>query len=132
MQSDVGPKTKEKMAARHNFRKLNIWREGIELTKETYTLTNTFPKSETYGLISQLQRAAVSIPSNIAEGTSRGTDKHFKQYLETALGSAFEWETQILIAFEIEYISEEVYKKLEIKIQAIQGMITRFTEGLKS
>ena len=118
------------MAARHNFRKLTIWREGIELAKETYSLTKEFPKSETYGLSSQLQRCAVSVSSNIAEGTAKATDKHFKQYLETALGSAFEWETQLVIAFEIEYISEEIFKNLEKKIQSIQGMITRFIERL--
>ncbi|GGG41487.1 hypothetical protein GCM10011344_48010 [Dokdonia pacifica] len=118
------------MAARHNFRKLNIWREGIELAKDTYSFTKKFPKSETYGLSSQLQRCAISVSSNIAEGTARGTDKHFKHYLETALGSAFEWETQLIIAFEIEYISEDIFKKLEKKIQSIQGMITRFMEAL--
>ena len=81
------------MAARHNFRKLTIWKEGIEIVKDTYKTTKIFPKSETYSLSNQMQRCSVSIPSNIAEGTSRGTDKHFLQYLETALGSAFEWET---------------------------------------
>ena len=118
------------MAARHNFRKLTIWKEGIQLAKETYATTKIFPKSELYGLSNQIQRCAVSIPSNIAEGTAKGTDKHFLQYLETALGSAFEWETQLIISFEIGYISEETYKHLESKIQSIQGMITRFMESL--
>lgn len=118
------------MAARHNFRKLNVWKEGIKLAKETYATTKKFPKSELYSLSNQMQRCSVSIPSNIAEGTSKGTDKHFLQFLETALGSAFEWETQLIIAFEIEYISEETFKHLERKIQAIQGMITRFMESL--
>lgn len=118
------------MAARHNFRKLNIWKEGIALAKETYTTTKAFPKSEIYGLSSQMQRCAISVPSNIAEGTAKSTDKHFKQYLETALGSAFEWETQLIIAFEIEYISEKTFNHLEKKIQFIQGMITRFMESL--
>lgn len=80
------------MASRHNFRKLGIWKEGIEVAKTTYATTNNFPKSEMYGLSSQMQRASVSISSNIAEGTAKGTDKHFLQYLETALGSAYEWE----------------------------------------
>ncbi|NGX84356.1 four helix bundle protein [Aequorivita sp. KMM 9714] len=119
------------MAAKHNFRKLTIWKEGIELTKETYSTTDTFPKSEIYSLTSQLQRAAVSIPSNIAEGTAKRTDKHFLQYLDNALGSAFEWETQLIIAFEVGYISNERFKHLEIKIQSIQGMITRFMENLE-
>ncbi|MCG2431553.1 four helix bundle protein [Aequorivita xiaoshiensis] len=119
------------MAAKHNFRKLTIWKEGIELTKETYLTTNTFPKSETYSLTSQLQRAAISIPSNIAEGTAKRTDKHFLRYLGNALGSAFEWETQLIIALEVGYISNERFKHLEIKIQSIQGMITRFMENLE-
>lgn len=118
------------MAARHNFRKLNIWKESITLAKETYSITKAFPKSEMYGISSQMQRCAVSVASNIAEGTAKGTDKHFIQYLETALGSSFEWETQLIIAFEIEYISEETFKHLEKKIQSIQGMITRFMESL--
>ncbi len=73
------------MAARHNFRKLTIWKDGIEIVKETYTTTKTFPKSEMYSLTNQLQRCSVSIPSNIAEGTSKGSDKHFLQYLETKI-----------------------------------------------
>ena len=120
------------MAAKHNFRKLTIWKEGIELAKETYSTTKMFPKSEMYGLTNQMQRCAVSVPSNIAEGTSRSTDKHFLQYLETSLGSAFEWETQLIISYEIGYISEETFKHLETKIQIIQGMITRFMESLKN
>ena len=118
------------MASRHNFRKLSIWKEGIEIVKSTYVMTKVFPKSEMYGLSSQIQRASVSIPSNIAEGTSRGTDKHFKQYLETALGSAYEWETQLIIAFEVEYISEKTFKHLEDKIHKIQSMISKFISSI--
>lgn len=118
------------MAARHNYRKLTIWKNGIDIVKDTYVQTKKFPKSEIYALSSQMQRRSVSIPSNIAEGTSRGTDKHFYQYLETALGSAFEWETQLLISFETGNISEATFKHLESKIQIIQGMITRFMETL--
>lgn len=120
------------MAARHNFRKLTIWKEGIELAKETYCTTQSFPKSETYSLTSQIQRSAVSVPSNIAEGTAKRTDKHFLQYLDNALGSAFEWETQLIIAFEIDYISKETFEHLEKKIQSIQGMITRFIENIEN
>ncbi len=118
------------MAARHNFRKLTIWKKGIEIVKDTYATTKMFPKSELYSLSNQMQRCSVSIPSNIAEGTSKGTDKHFLQYLETSLGSAFEWETQLIISFEIGYISEKTFKHLEIKIQNLQGRITRFMETL--
>tara|TARA_R110002096_G_scaffold209470_1_gene396629 strand:- start:296 stop:568 length:273 start_codon:yes stop_codon:yes gene_type:complete len=75
---------------KHNFKKLLIWQESMSLVVETYDLTKKFPSEEKFGLISQLNRCSVSIPSNIAEGTSKGTIKHFKSYLETALGSAFE------------------------------------------
>ncbi len=119
------------MAAEHNFRKLKIWKESIVLVRETYLITKGFPKSEIYSLSSQIQRASVSIPSNIAEGTSKKTTKHFLQYLETALGSAFEWETQLIIAHDIEYVSTEKFHHLESKIQSIQGMITRFMESLQ-
>ena len=95
------------MAAKHNFRKLTIWKEGIELAKVTYSTTKIFPKSETYGLSNQMQRCAVSVPSNIAEGTAKSTDKHFLQYLESALGSAYEWETQLIISYEIKFMINE-------------------------
>lgn len=118
------------MASLHNFRKLTIWKEGIGIAKETYANTKIFPKSEVYGLSSQMQRAAVSIPSNIAEGTARKSNKHFAQYLETALGSAYEWETQLIIAYEIGYISEETFNHLETKINKIQSMISKFIDGI--
>lgn len=111
---------------KHNFRKLNIWKDGIDVTKQTYSMTRLFLKEERFGLTSQIQRCAVSIPSNIAEGTSRSSNKHFKTYLETSLGSAFEWETQLIIAFEVEYISKETFEHLEKKIQKIQNQIIKF------
>ena len=118
------------MNSRHNFRKLGIWKDGIEVAKDTYATTKIFPKSEIYGLSSQMQRCAVSIPSNIAEGTAKSSNKHFNQYLETALGSAFEWEIQLIIAYEIEYISDETFKHLENKIQRIQNMISNFMKTI--
>lgn len=119
------------MASKHNFRKLNIWMEGIEITKETYITTKCFPKSEVYGISSQMQRSSVSIPSNIAEGTARNTNKHFIQYLENSLGSAYEWETQLIISFELGYISKDTFKHLESKINKIQAMISKFIDGLE-
>ncbi|MGB3591328.1 MAG: four helix bundle protein [Nonlabens sp.] len=116
---------------KHNFRKLNIWKEGIELTKATYSLTIDFPKEERYGLSSQIQRCAVSIPSNIAEGTSRSSNRHFIQYLETALGSAFEWETQLIIAIDAGYISELKFKELEENIRRIQNQMIKFMNTLE-
>jgi four helix bundle protein len=115
----------------HNFRKLNIWKDEIQVAKETYAMTILFPKEERYGLSSQIQHCSVSIPSNITEGSARSTDKHFKQYLENALGSSFEWETQLIIAFEIEYISIKTFEHLENKIQHIQNQIIKFMNSFK-
>lgn len=83
----------------HNFKKLKIWTESMELVSESYKLTRSFPKYETYGLMNQMNRCAFSIPSNISEGTGKSSNKHFNKYLEDSLGSAFEWETQLIVAF---------------------------------
>ena len=115
----------------HNFKKLKIWTESMQLVSESYKLTRSFPKFETYGLMSQMNRCAVSIPSNISEGTSKSTNKHFSNYLEHSLGSAFEWETQLNVAFNQGYLSEEIFKELEDKIKQIQKMISSFKSGLK-
>lgn len=115
----------------HNFKKLKIWSESMQLVSESYKLTRTFPKFETYGLMSQMNRCAVSIPSNISEGTSKSSDKHFNKYLEDSLGSAFEWETQLNVAFNENYVTEENFKQLEEKIKQIQKMISSFKSGLK-
>ena len=112
--------------SRHNFKKLKIWQEGMELVVETYKVTKTFPSEEKYGLISQLNRCSVSIPSNIAEGTSKSSEKHFRTFLEISLGSAFEWETQITIAEKLKYISSDEFKELEIRIIQLQKMISGF------
>ncbi len=115
----------------HNFKKLKIWTESMELVTESYKITRDFPKFETFGLMSQMNRCAVSIPSNISEGTSKSTNKHFSNYLEHSLGSAFEWETQLNIAFSQNYILEKTFKELEDKIKQIQKMISSFKSGLK-
>ena len=112
--------------SRHNFKKLKIWQEGMELVVETYKVTKTFPSEEKYGLISQLNRCSVSIPSDIAEGTSKSSEKHFRTFLEISLGSAFEWETQITIAEKLKYISSDEFEELEIRIIQLQKMISGF------
>ncbi len=115
---------------KHNFKKLIIWQESLELVIETYKTTKTFPSEEKFGLTNQLNRCSVSIPSNIAEGTSKSSEKHFKSYLETALGSSFEWETQIIIAFRIGYINQNKFAALENRINKIQNMIYKFMTTL--
>jgi four helix bundle protein len=116
----------------HNFKKLKIWQESIQLVSDSYKLTRTFPDIEKFGLVSQMNRSAVSIPSNIAEGSNKSTDKHFSKYLEDSLGSAFEWETQLIIALNENYISEENFKELEQKIKQLQKMIMSFQSRLQS
>ncbi|WP_240321052.1 four helix bundle protein [Kordia sp. SMS9] len=114
----------------HNFKKLNIWIDGMEIVSETYKLTKTFPDNEKFGLTSQMNRCAVSIPSNIAEGTSKSSDKHFNKYLEDSLGSAFELETQLIIAYREKYLTEEKYNILIKKINQLQKMISGFKSRL--
>ena|SRR5690554_892257 len=116
--------------ARHNFRKLSIWADSVEFTSEIYILTKNFPKEERFNLISQLNRAAVSIPSNIAEGSAKSSDKHFKVFLENSLGSAYECETQIEIAKRIAYLSNDDYEQLLNKIQSLQKRIGSFIDRL--
>ena len=115
---------------KHNFKKLLIWQESIELVIDTYKITSKFPNHEKFGLTSQLNRCSVSIPSNIAEGTSKSTAKHFNTFLENALGSSFEWETQIIIAFRIGYINQEMFNNFENRINRIQNMIYKFKTSI--
>ncbi len=117
---------------RHNFKKLEVWKEGISIVKLTYQMTEHFLSEERYSLSNQIQRSAVSIPSNIAEGTSRKSDKHFVTYLENALGSAYEWDTQLIVAFEIGYIKIELFEQLEKSIQNLQGKLVRLIGKLET
>jgi four helix bundle protein len=101
---------------RHNFKNLKIWEKGVELAIRSYELTGKFPKEEKFGLISQMNSSSVSVPSNVAEGTAKSSNKHFYIFLENALGSSFEWQTKLTIAHEIAYISNEYFEKNEINI----------------
>ncbi|MCX7549098.1 four helix bundle protein [Xanthomarina sp. F1114] len=114
----------------HNFKKLKIWQEGINLVEDNYRLTRTFPDFEKFGLVVQMNRCSVSIPSNISEGSSKSTDKHFNKYLENSLGSAFESETQLIVAYNENYLSKEKFNELQHKIIQIQKMISSFQSGL--
>ncbi len=115
-----------------DFRKILVWQKAIILVKKVYVATGAFPDAEKYGLISQMRRAAVSIPSNISEGASRNSNIEFKRFLEIAIGSAFELETQLIITKELEIISEENFNTLLPEIQEIQKMLNGFIGKLKS
>lgn len=113
-----------------NFRTLNIWTGGISLSKRIYQLTQHFPKHELYGLTSQIRRAVVSIPSNIAEGCGRNSDKETARFVEIAIASAFEVETQIIIAQELNYISTETDKTLINDVQILQRRMNAYRLSL--
>lgn len=115
---------------RHNFKKLKIWQDAIILVSDNYKLTRTFPDMERFNLVSQMNRCAVSIPSNISEGSSKSTDRHFKKYLENSLGSAFEWETQLIVSFNENYLDKNKFEELENKILQIQKMLGKFIDNL--
>lgn len=115
-----------------DFRKYIIWQKAIELTERVYSYTDFFPKSEVYALSNQLQRAAVSIASNIAEGSSRSSEKDFSHFLEMAIGSAFEVETQLTIAQRRGYISLEVYNEEISSINFLEKQINIFIQKLKA
>ena len=107
----------------HNFRKLDIWSDGIELADMVYGLTDAFPRNEVYGLASQMQRAAVSVPSNIAEGAGKDSEVDFARFLSISLGSLYELETQVEIAHRRAYISTENYYSLRTHIESLQKRI---------
>lgn len=114
------------------FKELKVWQKAIELVTETYLVTKVFPKDELFGLVSQIRRCVVSIPSNIAEGCGRKTNKDFSNFLGIALGSCFEFETQIIISKNIGYLTDEHFILLESEIQHIQNMIIKLQTSLEN
>jgi four helix bundle protein len=95
-----------------SFRDLRVWRAGIDLVPKVYELASSFPRNEVYGLASQMQRAAVSVPSNIAEGHARESTKEYLQHLSIAQASLAELETQLEIARQLDYVSEKAFADL--------------------
>ena len=116
----------------HNYKELNVWKKARIFVKEVYLLAGDFPKEEKYGLASQIQRAAVSIPSNIAEGAGRESPKEFHYFLNVALASSFEVETQLILAFDLSYISENALNQALKNVQEIQKMLTGLMKSLKT
>lgn len=115
---------------RHNYKNLKVWQLGIEIANDISDILLEFPKHERYDLSSQMSRCSVSIPSNIAEGSSR-TDKSFSHFVDIALGSSFELITQLIVAKHRKYIDDETFIKLEKKIEEFQRMTMSFQNGLK-
>jgi four helix bundle protein len=114
-----------------NFKNLTVWEKSMELVKQIYLITSSFPDSEKFGLISQMRRCSVSIPSNIAEGTSRNSDLEFKRFLEISIGSAFELETQLLLSKSLSFVNEKEFDECLNLILEVQKMLNGFISKLR-
>jgi len=112
-------------------RKLVVWHKSMELVREIYQITAAFPKNEEYGLSSQMRRAAVSVPSNLAEGAARKGNKEFKQFLNIAQGSLSELDTQVELAQMLGYVVSERHNELMSKMTEISKMLYGLSNALK-
>lgn len=113
-----------------NFKQLIIWQKGIEIVKKVYDLTKHFPTQEKFGIITQMTRAAVSISANIAEGSSRNSDKDYARFLQLALGSAFELQTYLVIVREMKWVSTAEIHYVEIILEEEIKMVHSFIKKL--
>lgn len=114
-----------------DFRELNVWQEAHKLTLEIYETSKNFPKEELFGLKSQLRRSILSIPTNIAEGCGRGSQKDYAHFLQIAIGSAFEVDYQILLAKDLKYIDENLYLKLNDKVDKIKRQLALLIKKIR-
>mgnify|MGYP006394558967 FL=1 len=114
-----------------DFHKLGIWQRSHQLTLDVYKVSKSFPKDELFGLTSQIRRAASSIPTNIAEGCGRASNKDYAHFLQIAIGSASEVEYELLLAHDLEYINDEAFNKLTSETIAIRKMIIKYQSELK-
>jgi four helix bundle protein len=115
-----------------NFKQLKIWQKGFDIAVNSFKLTSTFPKEEKYGLTSQITRSAISIPSNVSEGSSRSSNKDYSRFIEIALGSSFELETQVLIADAVNFGQKEIRDIILKDIDEEQKMLMSFMNKLSS
>jgi four helix bundle protein len=116
----------------NSFKDLLVWQQSIDLTANIYALTSSFPKSELFGLSSQIQRAAVSVPSNIAEGHARDSTKEYLRFISIALGSQAEVETQLVIANKLLFLNNEILGELLGKTGEIGRMLRGLQKSLKA
>ena len=110
---------------------LDVWKKAVDFVTEIYSVTNAFPKSELYGLTSQIRRAAISVPSNIAEGATRRNNKEFLQFLYISLSSAAEVDTQLLISHNLKFINDEILEQLQSELNTILKMIQGLIKSIK-
>jgi four helix bundle protein len=115
----------------NNYKELKVWQKAVDLTVSIYELTKLFPTVEMYGIVNQMRRAAVSIPSNLAEGAGRGSNKDFCHFLDISLGSSFELETHLIISEKIGFISNDQLTQQINQINEIEKMIRGLQKSLK-
>ena len=116
----------------HNYKELKVWQKARELVKFIYQLTKKYPKEEMYSLTSQVRRAVVSIPSNIAEGAGHSSKKEFSRFLEIAYASTCELDTQIILSFDLEFISQDELSTSARYIEELQKMLNGLIRSLSS
>jgi four helix bundle protein len=114
-----------------DFRQLNVWEEAHNLALEVYRITKNFPKEELFALTNQLRRAVVSIPSNIAEGCGRGTNKEYAQFIQIAMGSAYEVDYQLLLSKDLGYLEKVEYEKLNDRIDKIKRQLASLLKKIR-
>ena len=110
---------------------LRVWQQSIDMVTSIYMMTKTFPKEELFGLVSQMRRAAVSVPSNIAEGYARGTDREKIHFQRISSGSMSEIDTQLMLSLNLGYISQEAYAELSEKITSVWKQLNALISSIK-
>jgi four helix bundle protein len=114
-----------------DFRSLKVWEKAHELVLKVYKATDSFPKHELYGVTSQIRRAAVSVPTNIAEGCGKDSDGELKRYFLIAMGSASELEYLLILARDLNYLKDEAYREMQSQLVEIRKMLNAFIQTLK-
>lgn len=114
----------------NRYKELLVWQKAVDLAVEVYHITGKFPKEERYGLISQINRSVISIPSNITEGAGRNTNREFNNFLGIAQGSSFELDTQLFISNRLNFISTQEYHNIELQLEHIQNMTAKLKKSL--
>jgi four helix bundle protein len=115
-----------------DFRQLKVWEKSHQLALAVYKATKDFPKEELYGLTSQIRRSSMSIPTNIAEGCGRNTDKEFARFLQIAMGSASETEYQLILARDLGFLSQDSYGALQNEVEEVKRMLASLLKTLRA
>jgi four helix bundle protein len=115
-----------------SYQDLDVWKIGMAVVKTVYSLTANFPSEERFGLISQMRRAAISIPSNIAEGHARKSRAEFRQFISVALGSLAELETQLILSQDLNFMKKEATEAIMLQLDTLGKMLRGLSKSLSS